>query len=147
MKKLIFALFALVLSTEVFAVFASCPGGSVYADGTTFTASSFPELYTCLGNSTTKPNATGRFLRNVGGNGPLIRATQEDAFQSHIHGELAGSGSGGSNYLSATTNVNNSTGSNFGFTSSPQTDGSFGTPRTANETRPQNIGVNYCIRY
>ena len=133
MKKLIFALFALVLSTEVFAqntvddfqIPARGNGGKVII----------------------VPRDAGGTAQTMLTADPV--AGTITAAKPFIQVDYVGVNPevGGSNYLSATTNVNNSPGSNFGFTSSPQTDGSFGTPRTANETRPQNIGVNYCIRY
>lgn len=159
---------------------ATCPTGRLLANGAAVSRTTYAKLYTAVGtvwgygdNSTTfnLPDLRGRFLRGRdggvardpdrtarvacatgGATGDAVGSCQNDVMQGHIHGELAGSGTGGSNFLSATTNVNNSPGSNFGNTTSPQTDSvgcsgaSCGTPRTSIETRPVNVSVNYCVK-
>ena len=86
-------------------------------------------------------NTERRFLR-AGSSG----TKQDDAFQGHWH-DAVGSG-GGSTYtyngaLSNTDSVRNTISSAVRAAAS---DGTNGTPRTANETRARNIGVTYYMR-
>ncbi len=118
---------------------AGCPDGWAPADGTNGT-----------------PDLRGRFIRGrddvgtgagAGGNDPGgARAEgdlQDDAFQGHRH--------------SSSTNVTGDAGGlGFGGSASggiltitigdPITDGTNDAPRTANETRPKNMALTYCMR-
>jgi hypothetical protein len=111
----------------------TCPNGWAPADGTNGT-----------------PDLRGLFVRgrdNVGtgaaGNDPSgIRAIgnlQADAFQGHQH-TVDGTSAGGSGI-----NVNGVGGIGLPTTSTVS-DGSNGTPRTSNETRPKNVALTYCMR-
>ncbi|HEX2842103.1 tail fiber domain-containing protein [Hyphomicrobium sp.] len=94
--------------------------------------------------------ARGRFLRGIDptGTNDSVRAagnTQTDAFQGHRHAILEGSnlawignGTGNGNYAVGT----NMKGVGIG---DPNTDGTNGAPRTADETRPKNVAVTYCV--
>lgn len=70
--------------------------------------------------------------------------TTNDRLQGHTHGYWSvqngiGAGAGASGYtvtITATTP-----------TTVPQNDGSNGNPRTASETAPVHLGVNYCIAF
>ncbi len=115
---------------------AGCPDGWAPADGTNGT-----------------PDLRGRFIRgrdDVGtgaaGNDPsgsrAVGDVQADAFQGHRHnhqGPLAYSEleSGGGNVARIATTLT---------TTDPVTDGTNGAPRTANETRPKNVALTYCMR-
>jgi len=74
---------------------------------------------------------------------------QADAFQGHWH-SIVGGGSGftalGDNGLAAGATVI-STGGAVNVVKDPMTMGSYGTPRTAVETRPKNTALNAWIRF
>lgn len=106
----------------------------------------------------TLPNLQGQFIRGLTTNltttsrDPLsatrvLGNVQSDAFQGHRHGisQNALTGSGASSFTGP------GGGALGGATISildPTTDLSGnGTPRTANETRPVNIALLYCIKY
>ena len=99
------------------------------------------------------PDARGRFLRIAGGNAPAVGVTQEDAFQSHKHKTSSAYTNTGLQLYgtysppSAVFNHGDGSSSSYGhLTSTAYTDGINGTPRQANETRPQNLGVNAFIK-
>jgi hypothetical protein len=96
------------------------------------------------------PDLRGYFLRAYDDgagvdSGRTIGTTQDDAFQGHIHDVPSVSGIGGNGDTSS-ENASNSPSCQLA-TSSPITDGSNGTPRTASETRPKNIALLACIKY
>lgn len=99
--------------------------------------------YHSIIGKTSSPNASGKSLRNVGGNATSLGNYQNDAFQGHRHGgKDYPSGSGGDlltelNYSNINTN---------NAVVKPTPDCSNGTPRTANETKPTNISVNFFIK-
>ena len=107
--------------------------------------------YATLTGKNALPDASGKFLRNTGGNAPLLGESQLDAFQGHWHASRGSSfterDNGFSPYLL------DGTGSTFSDPNSgkiravdPITDGVNGTPRTSNETRPVNVGVNLFVK-
>ena len=109
------------------------------------------DLATLEPSLATLPDASGRFLRNLGGNSNSLAQTQEDAFQGHKHHAQA-SGDGLYLYIRGSGGVfSGLSGGNHLDRGSepignPRTDGVNGTPRTANETRPQNLTVNMFIK-
>lgn len=120
----------------------SCPDGWAPADGTNGT-----------------PDLRGLFIRGrddfgtgAAGNDPAgvraIGSLQGDIFQGHTHdifyNNVSGTtaAAGGSNHTFGpfgTANVDLTIGG-------PANDGSNGTPRTGNETRPKNVALMYCMR-
>lgn len=103
----------------------------------------------------------GRFLRGYSGassldSGRAFGSVQLDAMQGHFHppkGADSGSPGGqyGFNVWSSTLGNGHGaptgTGSNpEGTTGAPVTDGANGTPRTAAETRPNNVACNWVIK-
>tara|TARA_R110002020_G_scaffold192069_1_gene392094 strand:+ start:50 stop:715 length:666 start_codon:yes stop_codon:yes gene_type:complete len=88
-------------------------------------------------------NTERRFLR-AGSSG----AVEADAFQGHYHRTLMSSSGavGTAPQPAATKTVNNGLGTDSAGAVQPVTDGTSGTPRTANETRGKNIGATYYMR-
>ncbi|MBL8020170.1 MAG: phage tail protein [Leptospirales bacterium] len=124
----------------------SCPEGWAPADGTNGT-----------------PDLRGHFIRgrDDAGTGPAgndpggsraIGNLQADAFQGHrmfrntsnvteAHVMISG---GGSDMQGAAGTLNISF--SAATTGDPTTDGTNGTPRIANESRPKNVALTYCMR-
>ncbi len=110
------------------------------------------DLATCPSGWSEYTPARGRFLRGIdngAGNDPsgtrVAGNVQADAFQGHWHdfwsqqNSTAGSTTGG--YL---TDYTNQSKNNYNKARDAASDGTNGTPRTANETRPKNVAVLYC---
>ncbi|MEK6616102.1 MAG: hypothetical protein AABZ32_08340 [Bacteroidota bacterium] len=121
------------------------PNGWVECNGQTLSDADSPY------NGQVIPNLNGdaRFLRGSSTSG----TNQSDAFQGHVHGISSSTlgayyssngGAGGNAKISWTATVSNSI---LEFTiTNPASDGTNGTPRTANETRPINMSVVYIMR-
>jgi len=107
--------------------------------------------YETLTGDSTIPDARGQFLRGLDtsgtvdpdGAGRTLGDTQADAMQGHKHqsfGTLGGS-------IPTGTLGPSQSGSNGSYnTHLPVNDGVNGIPRTASETRPKNITINYFIK-
>ena len=150
---------------------STTPTGWLVCDGTTIpTTGTFQSvdasllqtlrslLGTTYGSTGQLPNLQGQFIRGLTTNlstasrDPLsgsrvLGNVQDDAFQGHWH-----------QYTGTTTDVaggiggiidgpNTQIGGGGSLILGPITDGSNGAPRTANETRPVNIALLYCIKY
>jgi hypothetical protein len=107
---------------------------------------------TCPAGWTEYTAARGRFLRGIdngAGVDPSGTRTpgnqQADAFQGHYHnlsGTINENVPGGSGQLNVEPGATSAFASNTVTT--PITDGTDGTPRTATETRPVNVAVTFC---
>ena len=117
------------------------------------------------------PDLRGAFLRGTGSHGtsnmadgndfagPAVAAYEDDMSQGHWHqvyrgGGAMGNGAGGMGVYPSGQGSLVGTGYYYDA-GNPQavvaknvlTDGTYGTPRIGDETRPFNAGVNYCIKY
>lgn len=120
----------------------SCPEGWAPADGTNGT-----------------PNLRGAFVRGIDNSGSTLRDPdgiraigddQDDAFQGHFHDLHANyasySGVMGGIIVTRDSPAIGYTAIQAGSASTIKTDGINGTPRIANETRPKNVALTYCMR-
>lgn len=119
---------------------ATCPVGWVLADGTSGT-----------------PDLRGIYVRGAGTSGSYTKAAggaysatfgtfQTDAFQGHYH-----ENSGLANYVAGSPAYATNSGAYVLYNNpngilNPTTDGTNGTPRTSNETRPASYALTYCMK-
>ena len=152
-------------------------GGWLICDGRALSSADYSALYavigTSFGNGSTDgdgnpasgdfnlPDMRGRFARGLDttdiGQEPrdpdratrVVGSFQDDAFQGHWHherGAIRGTGSNGqgSNSRAAITLPADQANRRIG---DPVADESGTPPRTSSETRPDNVAVNYIIKY
>jgi microcystin-dependent protein len=145
----------------------SAPSGYLACDGAAVSRTTYATLFAAIGTvwgvgdgSTTFniPDLRGAFVRGTGSHGtanmadgndfagPSVGATENDQIQGHEHEvEIIVDGSG------AVLGASLDTGSRYtpGYQRNTQAtvaDGTNGTPRTGDETRPFAAGVLYCIK-
>jgi len=151
---------------------SSAPAGWLLCDGGSYsTTGTYADLYAVIG--TTYGGSGGTFnvpdMRNAvaRGAGTSTRFTQngtttlgtyqDDAFQRHKHlanintRSNVGTGIGGSYTASTYDGIQHGAMDSNTYpsltTGADQPDGTNGTPRTTNETRMKNVGVNFIIKY
>jgi microcystin-dependent protein len=149
----------------------SVPTGWLACDGSAVSRSTYSVLYAVIGttwgagdgsSTFNLPDLEGAFLRGTGSNGthnmadgndfagPSVGSFENDQFQGHRHNYRTRPyfdvGTTGSNidWIGGSVSTTNSQNDRIG---DPMTDGSNGTPRAGDETRPFNAGVKYCIKY
>ena len=154
---------------EFYGSTTSMPTGFLYANGQAVSRTTYAGLFLVIGvscgagNGTTTfnvPDKRGVFTRGLDdgrgldpdGSFRVVGSTQSNAFQGHWHdvwayadGAHSGYGLpfGGTAYSGTTLSIYP-----YGWTArGATTDGTNGTPRTASETRPDNIAVVYIIKY
>jgi microcystin-dependent protein len=130
------------------------PGSVITSFGTI--NANFTNLFAAVSNkfgaAGQLPDLRGYFIRGHGTNADGTASTgnlgrkQSDALQGHRHSVTHNAqvgfqsnvfqGGNGANFTNATITIGD-----------PTTDNTNGTPRTANETRPANIALLYCIKY
>ena len=149
---------------------SSVPTGWLACDGSTVSRTTYADLFTAIGttwgagdgsSTFALPDLEGAFLRGTGGHGTSTMANgsafsgptnvgdfENDQMQGHHHSFFGWQTHSGSN-----RNVifgNGSSGyntANSGGVGDPASDGTHGTIRSGDETRPFNAGVKYCIKY
>lgn len=150
----------------------SPPTGFFECDGSPVSRTTYSDLFAAIGitwgvgdGSTTfnLPDLQGAFLRGTGSHGsstmangsafagPNVGSFENDSFQGHKHTILnyAWNSTSTSNEIVGPTGqppLASDSGSGSGV-GDPKTDGTNGTPRTGDETRPFNAGVMYCIKF
>ena len=149
---------------------SSVPTGFLLCDGAAINRTTYAVLFSAVGTtwgagngSTTFniPDLEGAFLRGSGtstlftqDSTTTLAAVQSDKFQAHFHTWTGAKQQGGnSTHNNQMTTAQNGTSNQFTNTTLDQTGYSTdttisgGTPRVTTETRPNNIGVRYCIKY
>ena len=146
------------------------PSGFLLCDGSAISRTVYASLFSIIsttygvGDGSTTfnlPDGRGGVLRGAGtsiGYTQNVTVTlgtkQNDSFQGHYyrHGTTNSSyvvgwdGAGGTGYDQA-VNGGGSSGIIYSLPQALQSDGTNGTPRTANETRMKNLGVNFFIKF
>ena len=150
----------------------SAPTGYLACDGSAVSRTTYATLFTAIGttwgagdgsSTFNVPDLRGAFLRGTGSNathnmadgsdfaGPSVGSFENDSFQGHRHEykittDNASVSPAHINVDKANSGLNGTAIIN-GRVFDPITDGSNGTPRTGDETRPFNAGVKYCIKF
>ena len=146
----------------------TAPTGYLACDGTAVSRTTYATLFAAIGTtwgtgdgSTTFniPDFRGAFLRGTGSHGtynmefggdfagPSVGSFENDQMQGHRHGAP-------DNGAYLTSQILQGGGNNNGYiaaqvasaTGNPISDGTNGTPRAGDETRPFNAGVLWCIK-
>lgn len=143
---------------------STAPTGYLACNAAAVSRSTYADLFAVIGTtygvgdgSTTfnLPDMRGLFVRGAGAHGTMTKAaggafdggsvgaTDNDKIQGHKHdlsnvpASYDGGIGGGSNSWSGTATKT---------TTTPVSDGTNGTPRTGNETKPASISLLYCIK-
>lgn len=148
----------------------TAPAGFLACDGTAVSRTTYATLFSAIGTtygtgngSTTfnLPDLRGLFVRGAGAHGTMTKAaggafdggsvgsTSNDSFQEHVHEQKAYTSAGGggiSNAFNGST-VYQVAPANASPTDVSKTDGTNGTPRTGNETKPASMSLLYCIKF
>lgn len=151
-----------VLGQMNYVLGSTCPSGSVAADGSSLSTTTYAALFNRIGytyggsGATFKvPDLRGLFVRGAGTNGTYTNANgsaysatlateQNDQMQGHVHTMITTLAQAvGSFYQNI--NSGSMTLASQQQTSNPAADGTNGTPRTGVETRPANIALTPCI--
>jgi len=152
----------------------SAPTGFLACEGQAISRTTYADLFNVIGTtwgvgdgSTTfnVPDLRGMFLRGSGTHGsltmadsnpyvgPSVGSSENDQFQGHWHLYAAGylwddfANKGTTNNSGKIAKGDEGEGEQPIDIDAPGTDGTNGTPRVGDETRPVNYGVKYCIRY
>ena len=148
----------------------TAPSGYLACGGQLVSRATYASLFAAIGTAWNTggensaafrlPDLRGAFLRGTGnssvanmanGNdfaGPAVGSFEADQMQGHIHKtgiDTRNSDGSGADRL-RTAGLENSHGNDFSTYATIYTDGTNGTPRTGDETRPFNAGILYCIK-
>jgi len=169
LKKITFAALAKLIypvGSYLCRASGNVPPGFLACQGQAVSRTTYADLFDVIGTtygagngSTTfnLPDARGLVMVGAGAHGALTRAngtaynggtvgaSRNDQMQGHKHFNTAISTSASAESGRGITSTNNST--NNDKIGNPSTDGTNGTPRTGDETRPAEIAVLVCIKY
>jgi len=148
----------------------TAPTGYLECNGQQVLQSDYPDLYAAIGLTWNTgptgsyfelPDLRGAFLRGAGTHGisannmangsdfagPSVGDFENDQFQGHKH-DFTGSNGSSTGSTSSKPPFSNNTGTETlsSALGNPSSDGTNGTPRTGDETRPFNAGILYCIK-
>lgn len=148
---------------------SSAPGGYLACDGMAVSRTTYADLFAVVsttygvGNGSTTfnlPDARGLVMVGAGNHGTMTRAngtafgggsvgaTRNDQLQGHNLEVRQPGGAGGLQIAAATGPTTPTAGGTLiGYASGFVSDGTNGTPRTGDETRPAEIAVLVCIKY
>lgn len=149
-------------ATDTFRLAATSGGADINTTGSQSGVHTLQLFQHGAGNGSTTfnlPDARGLVMVGAGTHGTMTRAngtaynggsvgaSRNDQMQGHYHAHTPNSPlmtlPGGSSYIGAGGFIVDFSGS----VTSPKTDGTNGTPRTGDETRPAEIAVLVCIKY
>ena len=151
---------------------AAAPTGWLSCDGSAVSRTTYADLFAVIGttwgagngsSTFTLPDLRGAFLRGTGSHGtsnmadgndfagPAVGSFENDQMQGHKHTINVSNGDGtaslpGGTQSSLNRSGNGASGDTPGVMNNNFGAGANGTPRTGDETRPFNAGVNYCIK-
>ena len=140
------------------------PEAYLYCDGSAYSTTTYSVLFEAVGyryggadNEFNVPDLRGMFMRGLDDGreydpdtNRVVGSTQTDTFQGHWHDvtRVDGTAIKDGNYSASGTGVGLvEMGAATIKARAAITDGTNGTPRTALETRPENIAVAYMIKY
>ncbi len=147
----------------------TAPDGYLACDGSAVSRATYSGLFAAIaevwgvGNGSTTfnvPDLRGAFVRGTGSNGtanmangndfagPSVGATENDQMQGHFHPLHDGSavyGYGQTNFIGGANHFGIASAFAAGTVREP-VEGTDGTPREGDETRPFAAGVLYCIK-
>ena len=153
----------------------TAPTGYLACEGQVLIQTDYPDLFTAIGGTWNTggetgiqfrlPDLRGAFLRGTGSHGtsnmangsdfagPNVGSFENDQFQGHYHNVQFKddnnhfSPSGVQDSSGATQRYHEGSASSSSLQAQASiTDGTNGTPRTGDETRPFNAGILYCIK-
>ena len=139
----------------------SIPTGFLECDGSAIDRTAYADLFAVIGEtygigdgSTTfeLPDLRGEFIRGWDNGrgvdvGRTVGSSQLDAFQGHTFNIAGGAGLGADGLAVGSGSTTVARYTDLAALAYIDTDGSNGTPRITNETRPRNIAMMYCIKY
>ena len=146
----------------------TAPDGYLACDASAVSRTTYAALFAAIGtvwgvgdgsNTFNVPDLRGAFVRGTGSNGtanmadgndfagPSVGATENDQMQGHFHTATGTIETGGGDENASYTWGSSATpGSHNTMVRAASTDGTNGTPRAGDETRPFAVGVLYCIK-
>jgi microcystin-dependent protein len=152
----------------------TAPAGWLACDGSAVSRTTYAALFSAIGTtwgagdgSTTfnLPDRRGTFARGAGSHGtetmangspfagPAVGAFEDDQMQGHWHekyvaleNRAASTSAGANNIVENDASATNTVAGADDVVRNPTADGTNGTPRTGDETRPFAVGVLVCIK-
>lgn len=146
---------------------SAAPTGYLACDGSAVSRTTYADLFGVIsttygvGNGSTTfnlPDIRGLFVRGAGAHGTMTKAaggafdggsvgaTSNDQMQGHYHIAYQPSGFGGDGLAGGAASPAIGAELTSAQMGAPKTDGTNGTPRTGNETKPASMSLLYCIK-